>query len=73
MTPLRKHDLIEITHEGRTIDGVVLMASENGKSLMIAFDAMISGHLGMMPLMMDGVTGQSIIDGTEVIIKRVTP
>jgi len=69
-----KGDNIEVTCEGRTVDGVVIMASENSLSLMIGFDAMFSGHLGMMPVTMrDGVSGYSIIDGTEVVIKKVTP
>jgi hypothetical protein len=68
---MTKGDKIEIIHEGRIIDGIVLMASSNGLSLMIAFDAMITGHLGMMPVTMrDAVSGFSIIDGTEIMIKR---
>jgi hypothetical protein len=67
---MTKGDKIEIIHEGRIIDGIVLMASGNGLSLMIAFDAMITGHLGMMPVTMrDAVSGFSIIDGTEIMIK----
>lgn len=51
-----------------------MMASANGLSLMISFDAMLHGHAGMMPVTMrDGVSGFSIIDGTEVIIKKVAP
>ncbi|MBT1509362.1 hypothetical protein KIP88_02510 [Bradyrhizobium sp. SRL28] len=67
-----KGDNIEVTCEGRTADGVVIMASENGLSLMIGFDAMFGGHLGMMPVTMrDGVSGYSIIDGTEIVLKKV--
>jgi hypothetical protein len=50
-----------------------MMASANGLSLMIGFDAMLGGHVGMMPVTMrDGVSGFSIIDGTEVVIKKVS-
>jgi hypothetical protein len=69
--PFAKHDLIEITYDGHTNDGVVIMASTNGKSLVVGFDAIIDGHVGMMPIVMeDGVSGHSLISGAEIIIKR---
>ena len=60
-----------ISCDGRTVDGVVVFASHNGVSLMLGFDAMLSGHVGMMPVTMRGdANGISVIDGTEVSIRR---
>ena len=72
MTGYKKGDLIEITCDGRTVEGVILMASSNSISLMIGFEAILHGHLGKMPVLMsdDLTSGQSIIDGTEVFIRK---
>lgn len=62
---------ILIDHEGRTVEGFVMMASPNGQSLMIGFEALLGGHIGMMPVTMTSETeGFSIIDGTEVTIRK---
>lgn len=71
MTVYAKGEAIEVTCEGRTVEGVVIFASANGLSLMIGFEAMFGGHAGMMPVTMDSATnGHSIIDGTEIIIRK---
>lgn len=45
-------DFVEITAAGATIKGMVTLASEpNGKSLIVMFDGMLDGHVGMMPLL----------------------
>lgn len=71
MTGFTKDDAINVTCEGRTIDGVVLIASPNNVSLMIGFEAMLNGHVGMMPIFLhdDGVY-RSIVDGTAVSIRK---
>lgn len=51
------------------VPGTVLLASENGKSLALSFDAILDGHLGMMPVLLgdDGLY-RSVVTGTEVVI-----
>lgn len=72
MTHYAKDDDIEVTCEGRTVEGKVILASPNGLSLMIGFEAMFGGHVGMMPVTMrDQNNGYSIIDGTDVTIRKV--
>jgi hypothetical protein len=44
---------VQIECDGRTLPGSVVFASSNGKSLMLGFDAMLAGHLGMMPVLRD--------------------
>ncbi len=39
-----------ITYDGRTVDGAIKLASTNGKSLMLAFEALLGGYVGMMPV-----------------------
>lgn len=69
----RTGDHVLIECGGRTVPGTVLMASGNGKSLMLNFDAIIDGHVGMMPVLLcdDGVFA-SIMNGVEVKLSQVT-
>lgn len=39
-----------ITYGGRNEPAKVLLGSPNGKSLMLSFDAMLGGYVGMMPV-----------------------
>jgi metal-dependent amidase/aminoacylase/carboxypeptidase family protein len=73
MTRYAKGDAIEVTCEGRTVEGEVLMISENQVSAIIGFDAMIGTHAGMMPVTRWDTARnvyRSIIDGTEVTIRK---
>lgn len=47
----KKGDLVTVTSDGRTVEGEVFMASPNGISLFIAFDAMLHGMCGSAPLL----------------------
>jgi hypothetical protein len=51
MPPLRTGDPVIITYEGRTVSGHVILASPNGKSLMLEFEAILGGFVGMMPVL----------------------
>ena len=67
----KQGDVITIACDGRSVEGVILLASKNGASLMIGFEAILHGHVGMMPLARgdDGVY-RSIMDDTEVAISK---
>jgi hypothetical protein len=57
------HDL------AREVDGTVILASQNGRSLMLGFEAILRGCVSMCPVLLgeDGVY-RSIMDGEPVII-----
>lgn len=67
-------DPVTIGCQGRTVQGVVELASPNGKSLMLSFEAMLAGHVGMMPVLLedDGVF-RSIISGIAVELEGRKP
>jgi len=44
-------DRVMITFDSFTTPATVLLASENGRSLMLGFEAMIGGYVGMMPVL----------------------
>lgn len=48
--PLKRGDFARLTQGDSSIVGMVVLASGNHKSLMIMFDGMLGGWLGMVPL-----------------------
>lgn len=65
-------DRVWIECDGRTVAGMVMLASENGKSLMLGFDGVLGGeHAGWCPVLRcdDGVY-RSIINSAEVRLTR---
>jgi hypothetical protein len=56
-----------ITCAGRTVDGLVLLASGNGLSLMVGFEAILAGHAGMMPLSWEHGEFRSLVEGTPPV------
>lgn len=68
---MKTGDAVQIKCAGAMfpVDGTVILASENGASLMLGFEAILDGHVGMMPVLRgdDGVY-RSIVTGVEVVI-----
>ena len=50
---MKTGDLVSISYDGRTVAGVVTLASANGRSLVLEFEAVMGGYLGSMPVLMD--------------------
>jgi hypothetical protein len=71
-TPLRTGESVLIEYEGRTLPGSVMLASGNGRSLMLAFDGLLGGHAGMMPVLQDEHGAYSaLMTGAEVKVTRL--
>jgi hypothetical protein len=57
---------VRITTGGRTVDGEIALASNNGVSLFLTFEAMLdpagecAGYLGGMPAMWNGAAFQDL-------------
>lgn len=49
--------------DGGEIDAEVLMASASGGSLMLQFEGIVDGHVGMMPLLREDGQYRSIMTG----------
>ena len=64
-----------ITYEGRTVAGRVILASGNGRSLMLEFEALLGGYAGTMPVLWDdtGATFRDLICGLAVTLDRLDP
>jgi hypothetical protein len=71
MNAYRQSDLVIIECDGCALQGTVLLASQNGKSLALGFNGVLGCHDGLMPVLLcdDGVY-RSIVNGAEV---RLTP
>lgn len=59
MDAFTRGQFVRITYNGRTVDGMVLLASTNSASLMLGFDgALVPSHgegmlMGSMPVLRD--------------------
>lgn len=51
-------EMVFVTYLGKTVPANVMMASENGKSLMLKFETMLGGYLGMMPILLHDGEGE---------------
>jgi hypothetical protein len=49
----RTGDRLQIEHATQCVRGRVLAASNNGKSMILALDAKIDGHVGTLSVLMD--------------------
>jgi hypothetical protein len=47
----KKREWVRLTFESRTVKAKVVLASPNGESLMLSFDAMLGGYAGQMPVL----------------------
>ena len=46
-------DKVSITFHDRTVQGEVKLASGNGRSIFLAFEAILGGYVGQMPVFRD--------------------
>lgn len=74
MRPLRTGETVHIERGRQRLEGTVIVASKNGRSLMLAFDGMIGGYIGMMPVLAaeEGAPYCDLIEGQEVIVRWVS-
>lgn len=73
---LENGDEVAVTCGDRTVPANVVMVSSNQVSILLSFEAMLGGHAGMMPATrwdMERNAYRSIIDGTEIIVKKLQP
>lgn len=59
-------DRVTIIHQGRRYPAVLMLASDNEESLMLSFEAIIDGHVGMMPVLKEDGVYRSIMTGIEI-------
>lgn len=68
-----KHgDQVFVTHAYKTTFAVVTLASKNGRSLILSFNAMLGGYGGWMPVLWSETRFIDLIQSEEVVITRVS-
>jgi hypothetical protein len=67
---MKTGDSVTIICQGSTVVGEVLLASSNGKSIMLGFEAILADHVGMMPVLLDddGVYRSLQVNSVEVVL-----
>lgn len=69
--PFKRGDFVNVTYGDRTVEAMVTLASPNGRSLLVMFEAMLGGHAGVMPILqVDDGTFISLIESKPVKIER---
>lgn len=64
---LHTGDAVLIECDGRKTSGTVILASENGRSLLLKFEAILDGCVGLMPVLRDDDGKyQSLMTGTPI-------
>jgi len=65
-------DRVSIFFAGEEVHGAVVLASTNGGSLMLSFDGILGGYVGLMPVLRDdeGVY-EDLIERRPVAIKPI--
>jgi hypothetical protein len=67
-------DPISIGYGERRIIGRVRLASANGRSLMLEFEGILGGHVGMMPVLLgEDALFRSIVTQEVVQLRRPAP
>jgi len=69
----RQNDEVMIGREGIHVIGHVTLASSNGLSLMLCFQAMLGGYVGMMPVLFEGGEFRDLIEGKPVTLRPWKP
>lgn len=70
---LKRGDIVIATYGDKTVDAMVTLASPNGKSLIIMFEAMLGGHVGVMPVLMhDDGRFESLLEGRPISLMLKT-
>lgn len=65
-------DTVKIQYADESIAGTVILASGNGRSLMLSFDGLIDGHFGTMPVLADDLgVYRSLMTGAAVELTPV--
>jgi hypothetical protein len=63
-----------IRYDGRSVQGKIELASSNGASLMLKFETVLGGYVGMMPVIRegDGPAYLDLIEGKPVTVERMS-
>lgn len=67
-----EHDPVVVTFEGRTVTAAVVAKGKDGTALALAFEAILGGYVGWMPVLWDPATGYTdLLGGRLVAITRL--
>lgn len=70
MTQFIKGERVRITFDKRTVDGFIEIASPNGRSLFLRFDAVLGGYLGGLPVLEEEGVYRDLITHQVVKVEK---
>lgn len=70
--PLRRGEFVRVTWEGGSVQAMVAFASPNGRSVIILYDGILAGFVGMAPLSESAESDVwTTLAGTTVVVSRL--
>ena len=67
-------DRVRMTYDGRTLDAEIELASNNGCSLMLAFEGIVGGSVGLLPVIHEGGQFRDLLHHRVVTLEpRLSP
>lgn len=67
---MKAGDRVILKCEGSSVEAIVVLASSNGKSVVFSFDAILAGHIGMMPATMhDATEGETMVGSHPITVE----
>jgi hypothetical protein len=71
MIAFRAHDRVRLSYRRWVVEAEVVLASDNGMSLLLTFEALLGKHAGAMPVLFEDGGFRSIIDGAPVTLSKM--
>lgn len=71
MHTMTRGDFVTIECEGRTCTGMVLLASANGRSIMVGYEGILAGFVGAMPISQQDDGTYTALTGAPVTLTLV--
>jgi hypothetical protein len=64
---------VRVTFAGRTVEATVVLASRNGRSVLLEFEAILGGYAGLLPLLwVDGAFRELMDDPRTATIEKLS-
>jgi len=67
---LKAGDVVTVRCNSKSMRAMVMLASENGHSLMLAFDGLFHGYVAMMPVLWVGECYRDLVTDTAMEVTR---
>lgn len=69
--PYQTDDVVRVTWVGGSFEAIVAFASKNGRSLILRFDAILDGFVGVAPVLQSAAGDWTTLTGASLVLRDV--